>query len=591
MPVDLKCVRQNPSVVEEWQRLRGRSPEVVQDVLRQDEIARSRLQSIQQTKRSLAAVKQRLRPSKNSAGDVSALSSATETFSREELLEEKKRLEELIASEEKLWKDAVQLTETLLWKVASQVDLSAFQGQQCEGGVALQPVEKPMLTVGDGDVLSQIGMELQHALKSYALRFFAEYPSMQLPRGLSVERVDTKDPTRNVAGVIDVDLAHSIWGCTGQSYGNSRGETEQVPLICKACPICQVETAEKTPTYPTRVKLPTWVRLLTEFVPPKSIWGDKQLPVFSAVWSSNDDIYDRISENDSTICLGDGAERLPGASPPLQSSFSLDLVALTASSMVDARHIQNEMANQITSFYETLIVNCTSSTTNERCARKLHTAPTDLSLHELSRMDVVIDVPSTSDGQTRTICLGRISCWGDAASRTCNMSFAGGGVRVTGKNKGGGQNIKDYVYVVQACVVDPCTWGKISSMNAKDPTIETSLKSLLAIPPILLPYLTHHENVLMKDVNGNAFVSWGDLFMNSCNKAKKKGGTIFGPLNKQAPRSTSQNVVITTAAIEKQDQYGLGPKFPPINLKEMNDPPKEPLSSFGFLFHNLSTCT
>ncbi|KAL3912005.1 MAG: hypothetical protein SGILL_007058, partial [Bacillariaceae sp.] len=250
MPIELKWVRQNPQLVEEWQQLRGESGDVVQVVLQNDEAARSLLQSIQRSKRSLAAVKQQLRPVKKNDRDESSSATAS---SREDLLEEKKKIEERIVAEEKVWREATRTTEALLWKVASQVDLPSTSQDQEPDKDFVATEMLPCTNDGD-EAMSQLGMELQHAWKSHAMQSFAEYPSVQLPRGLRVERVVTKDCNKKSTGVIGVDAAHSLWGC---SFPNGDGAgtpmDDRLPQFRHSCPICMVAATEIDS--PTRQKV------------------------------------------------------------------------------------------------------------------------------------------------------------------------------------------------------------------------------------------------------------------------------------------------------------------------------------------------
>ena len=150
----------------------------------------------------------------------------------------------------------------------------------------------------------------------------------------------------------------------------------------------------------------------------------------------------------------------------LQSQFSLELIALTASSIVDAREIQNDMLHELKEYYSKLLVPDDTSSSSMSSDRIVihHVDPPDLNMHEWNRIE--IHAKTMSSG-CQTVCLGWVSSWGDAASRAFEMAFAGGGVRTTGKQakKSSSQVSKEYVYVVQASVVDPSTWEKIIFLN------------------------------------------------------------------------------------------------------------------------------
>ena len=55
------------------------------------------------------------------------------------------------------------------------------------------------------------------------------------------------------------------------------------------CPFCNISSSYQQQQSQTEVMLPSWIRLLKQHIPNKSIWGDKQLPVFTSVWSNNND--------------------------------------------------------------------------------------------------------------------------------------------------------------------------------------------------------------------------------------------------------------------------------------------------------------
>ncbi|KAL3904442.1 MAG: hypothetical protein SGILL_010067, partial [Bacillariaceae sp.] len=203
---------------------RGRSTNVVREVLQKDEVALAKLQAIQQMKRQLAATKQQLRPSNNTSDDEIERPMAA---SREELLEAKKSLEDRIKSEEKLWKDASRRTEEALWKVASPVFVSETKQQESEKLLGKQPVpvhELPFPIDATDVAWSEIGMQLQHAFKSFALEFFANYPGIEVSRCPRVGCTEKKDPSQSTTGVISVDRAHAIWGCSGDVGKNDEGE-------------------------------------------------------------------------------------------------------------------------------------------------------------------------------------------------------------------------------------------------------------------------------------------------------------------------------------------------------------------------------
>ena len=66
----------------------------------------------------------------------------------------------------------------------------------------------------------------------------------------------------------------------------------------------------------------------------EAIWGDKELPTDTAVWGSNN-----IASSTHTV----EHQQVPRL-------FSLDLVSLVASSLVDAREIQKNLVEELLNY-------------------------------------------------------------------------------------------------------------------------------------------------------------------------------------------------------------------------------------------------
>ena len=150
MPIDLKWVRQDPHQVREWQTQRrrrfiddensGDPVDLVDVVVQKDELCRNKLQTLEEYKRSLNQLQKKLKPircnntnknkkekekkKKNAPDDElddqsSSLLSPLSSTIRQDLIEEKKLLEEKIKKANILWKDSFKDTQKALYKLAS----------------------------------------------------------------------------------------------------------------------------------------------------------------------------------------------------------------------------------------------------------------------------------------------------------------------------------------------------------------------------------------------------------------------------------------------------------------------------------------
>jgi hypothetical protein len=568
MPIDLKWVRQNPKQVEEWQRLRHllRAPDVCPtiEVLVQDELCRKYLFEIQQYKKHIKQIQQQLRP-RNCSGDRNNESiSEQQQQQRNTLLQDKKKLEDQIQHVETLLSKSTRETQRALWKLGSPI----IERKEQTACVAVEEVSSS-LTVLEGNVsLSGLGMAIQHSWKQYTMEYFATvYPSIELERGITV-----KDATATSSNnsFIDPDSAHAIWGCSNLIGLVDSPQTDDNRMT--RCPLCNI-SSEQQQKHPAEVMLPTWIRLLKQHIANKSIWGDKQLPVFASIWSNNDSTNDKTANK---IWLTPRRNNDDNTTLSLRSQFSLELIAFTASSLVDAREIQNDMVSELKEYYSSLLIfdDTTSSTSSDRVIIH-HVDPPDLNIHEWNRIEIHA---KTMSSVCQTVCLGWVSCWGDAASRTLDMAFAGGGIRTTrkqAKKKSSSQVCKEYVYVVQASVVDPSTWEKFILLNSK----ESDLQKTVGIPPTMKPPPCLASNLATKTTKSEhtgevAWIPVQDLTL-TLGKKNKKSGSVFGP-----KRETSRSGRRGGDNLDK-------PKFPPIWTLEgaSNGVENEALSCpFEFLF-------
>ena len=669
MPIDIKWVRHNPKQVEEWQRLRGtrKSREsdvvenVVNNVLQQDEQCRKHLYTIQQYKKQVKKIQQQLRPLTRSTNREDETNDEEEESlvklrqqRRQELLQEKKHIENQIQHLQLQWTQSSEETQKALWKLGSPIIIK--QDKQDDSEIVVEEVRPPSLSflvdIGNNANnaattttarrrLSSLGMTIQHTWKQYTMEYFASiYSSMiELPRGIRVVAVEEEAKTKTNSttftnhSVIDVDTAHAIWGCNNYEVDSS-ADDGTTPAANNSdddehwsCPLCWISSSSSSQQppkpSPRSVMLPTWIQLLKDYVPTKSIWGDKQLPVFTGVWSNHptattDDCGGDKDDDDDILWLNSRCHRRRNKNEKktknvsLQSQFSLELIALTASSIVDACEIQNDIAREVKEYYAGLLVedddNSSSSSSSSESSSRIvihHVQPPDLNIHEWNRMEIHAKTLRSSrpqqEGETRllqdeesprslcqTVCLGWVSIWGDAASRTFDMAFAGGGVRTTGKqSKSSKQVSKDYVYVVQASVVDPSTWEKIIFLNHINSTSQEcgsqNVTMLVGIPPAMKPSLHGLVTPLMTTTKSNGLgeVDWISvhyLTVDSCKKNKKKQ-SVFGPM-----RETSMRTQRLSPRHQNDSNAAVTPKFPPILGRKLNDGSEALSCPFGFLF-------
>ena len=284
------------------------------------------------------------------------------------------------------------------------------------------------------------------------------------------------------------------------------------------------------------VLLPSWIRLLTEFLPNKSIWGEKELPRYSAIWSRGDGM-----NRDDAFWVGG-----PKDTESIQDHLSsLELVAVMAPSVVDAREIQNKLVKELLGYYGSLLVD------SSQLKRIVVPAP-DLHTHERSRIEIHVQLRHAE--QIQTIRLGYVSHWGDAGTRACDMAFSGGGV-VGKKNR----NVsKEYVHLVEASVFDDSTWTKLLFANSN---VETDENQMVNISSEIIPHL-------IRPISDSTRVPLKDLFLDEKNKRKKKE-SVFGVVGKQTDTSRvqklQQEAAIETIGVDKRFATK-ATKFPPLGV-------------------------
>jgi hypothetical protein len=184
---------------------------------------------------------------------------------------------------------------------------------------------------------------------------------------------------------------------------------------------------------------------------------------------------------------------------------------MTAGTLWDSRTIQQELVTELVSFYESLLLSTAKVTTVALQPASL------LDLHEVSR--IMVMTTTADNDEDDVVVLGWVSNWGDAASRACEITFAGGGR----------QTRRDYVHWVQATVVGPETIAKLLQCNIRKE--EDDNNRVVAIRKCLAPYLIHTPQNEEED-DDYFFVPLEEL---------KAGKTTTPALATAKPRSACQN--------------------------------------------------
>jgi len=673
MPIDLKWVRSDPNQVREWQHLRRRrvaanptdrgdcgdglisegdtDNDLVDTLLRKDELSRKNLRYLQEQKRSLKRLQLSLRPKLTQQAVVKVFDGSKKELTsdkdeengqykredsaksnhlpplstkRDDLIKEKKAIETKIRSAEANWKASLEDTYKTLCKLASPVAIMKVKGDGVDYDILsskfldtnVSTVVTPPLLLPDSHYRkSSLAMDLEQAWRQYTLRQFAAYIWVELPRGVSVMEMSSdssRPPSPSHFPSISLDRAHELWGC----YTSTSSPSTQTTSV--SCPSCSVTSSMKSSSSDDRqpvVMLPSWIYLLTESLPNKSIWGEKELPRYTAIWSTSESQRSLQQISDDTFWLGHpkeyntdrtGDQNLVGVLPGLSSidgSFSLQLVALAAPSVVDAREIQMNLVEELENFYSSLLMGRGNDQSRKKSLKRVVIAAPDLHNHEWSRIEIHFHLRSSSDSSSNckakeenkhdtenrttrninTVRLGWVSHWGDAATRACNMAFSGGSVfRAGGKKKynksTGNASTKEYVHLIEACVIDDSAsmWNKILfasssaivNLDYADFSTPMEKQILVDVPQVLVPYL-------VRPCHDLSSIPLEDLFLVEKSKMKTKEA-VFGVLgdnnNTCCGHNEQQGPVIACST----DRLGIarldgvcnqdGPKFPPFGL-------------------------
>lgn len=429
MPIDLKWIRNCPKQVEEWQKARycgdwdsestiATTTQRVQDL---DVKARRLLQEGTQLRKAVKQVSLALRPNAEPSDKT-----------REELVEEKKRLQSELQQLEQDDSETRRNLQQQLASLASPID---------EQIVKEYPLLLSQTATGDDKLLpsswdwsSPTAWNFIQGIASYAYhQFGARYKNLHLAPSKS--RIDAFQTHH-------ADFCHAMWGVLTNGE-NSTFSTENKNL-----------------------EFPAWLLWVQESIPRKSMFGAKQLPLFSLLRGSQEVSFITLSKSESSSRK---SKKKPSTSVAAISSAliempTLELLAMTSATMWDARTMQTELIQELLEFYKSLFP------LNETEIKAHSVTAPELSPHEVSRVEL-----SLTHQQHGRVVLGSVSNFGDSSSRALELSFKGGGSHES----------KDFVHWVRASILSPSTFEALVAGNVIADTNKLAIASCLE--PHLIP--------------------------------------------------------------------------------------------------------
>ena len=445
MPIDLKWARNHPEQVQEWQKQRGLSTVALESVVQLDEECRQVLAELNRQRTKLKQLQKALRPTLQTKEQQKDEEEAMKK--REDVIKEMKTLQVDIRQLDQTWKDLTQKTKESLCRLASPVDTQIVASTHSAKEV--QP--SSIRSTTSLDFSADRGLDVAHSVLHWARQWFDRYPSLRLS---SKEQKVWED----------LNLAHSLWGCKEEN-----------------CEICNNDFA----------CLPSWLSVV-ERIPPKSMFGAKQLPQYTSIVKYCETTY--------------------------------EILAITPGTTWDSRTIQQELLQEMVGFYETLLVAPCSNASTTPLITIVATPANELHMHERSRMIVLLN---------NGLILGTVSNFGDAISRTYDIAFA------TGEKKK-----KDYVHFVHATVVIPTTLSGILKHN----TSLQNNRELVALPQCVWQHLVTEDNddqqdkdilwISLQSLTPRSFL-FAPARQTSTTRRKNRNHAKFSALSNVVPRQYS----------------------------------------------------
>ena len=323
MPVDLKWIRNSPDLVRGWQEQRGLSSDIVDRVIDHDNRCRTLLKDLDNQRAKLKRLQKSMRPSK-----ITSLSSVN----KEEILQERKLVEESIRQVEEEWKTASKETRHALWCVASPIDdqvLSSYLNLSARISSGIQHKKFPQFDFSSGP-----GLDFGEAIHALARRRFEHFKICKFPAMVSMKTEECNEWS------LDSDLAHSMCG----------GKTSYEFEIC-----------DKS------AKIDGWLGMIVHRFPPKSIFGAKQLPQFISIWGRPD------------ACT-------------VATTDTFEVIAMSSGTIWDSRAVQLGLVRELEDFYKSLLQSVVADTEQASKLTAKAVPANELEMHELCR--VVLETPS-----------------------------------------------------------------------------------------------------------------------------------------------------------------------------------------------------
>jgi len=413
MPIDLKWIRNNPDLVRNWQKQRGLSTENVDRVLDLDHRCRALLKHLEKQRSELKKLQKSMRPSV--ADETDSDSKKKKKKSREEILQERKLIDESIRQTEKEWKAASKETLQALWCIASPVDeqvsnsliekgeefVTTDPNQSCGGSVGIHHRHNNIRKkLPEFDFTKGPGFDLAQAILSMARRRFAKYPIYKFPTKVFVV-------SKNI---------------TASHDDESSVESDHALAMC-GCIEAAADCCDNLYNQPSTI--PGWLGMVTHRFPPKSIFGAKQLPRFVSIWGHNTTTAD--------------------------STDTFEIIAMTAGTVWDSRCVQSILLEELEIFYRDLLLLQSLDGNNTAATTRLSLPANQLEMHELSRI-ILRTRPTTAGDGDGGRPLGYVSNFGDSVSRANEIQFLGGGLQKKGK---------EYVHFVRAVVLTPSIMASV----------------------------------------------------------------------------------------------------------------------------------
>jgi hypothetical protein len=351
---------------------------------------------------------------------------------------------------------------------------------------------------------SNVGLDIAQAFGRVAIRHFSNQYSSIRKINSHVRVVDSNNSSSTSTsspplqgggggvaveeGCLDATLAHKMWGCLQQQQQQDDDDDYDGTATAACCAICEIcsGTTARTTTMATAkaaLLLPAWLGIVADQAKhaQKTIYGDKQLPLYLCLWTTPTTITTTTTTDD---CRGD----------------TIQILAMTPATLWDSRSIQTSLLRELLEFLTSFWSTATATSLDDgdddddddddaiRNTLQIRAVePCDLALHEVSRIVIECKYSNSNNNHNnagqrqrrRTLLLGSVSNFGDSAGRSCGMEFAGGGSRCS--------SAKDYVHLVHAALCKQATlewilWCSSKKRQGREKQTQTQDQKVVGIP-------------------------------------------------------------------------------------------------------------